>query len=51
MGAGLAVIAWGVGRLDIMAITPDGDVVHTYYDQNAWRLPTGTASPTPATWA
>lgn len=39
LGAGLAVTAWGVGRLDIMAITPDGDVVHTYYDQNAWQLP------------
>lgn len=38
-GAGIGVTAWGPGRLDIMAITPDGDVVHTYYDQNAWQLP------------
>ncbi len=37
--AGIAVTAWGPGRLDLMAITTDGDVVHTYYDQNAWRLP------------
>ena len=37
--AGLGVTAWGVGRLDIMAITREGDVVHTYYDQNAWQLP------------
>jgi hypothetical protein len=37
--AGIAVTAWGPGRLDIMAITADGDVVHTYYDQNAWQLP------------
>ena len=38
-GAGIAVTAWGPGRLDLMALTPDGDVVHTYYDQNAWHLP------------
>jgi hypothetical protein len=37
--AGIAVTAWGPGRLDLMAITIDGDVMHTYYDQNAWRLP------------
>lgn len=38
-GAGIAVTAWGPGRLDIMAITREGDVAHTYYDQNAWQLP------------
>lgn len=38
-GAGIAVTAWGPRRLDLMAITREGDVVHTYYDQNAWHLP------------
>jgi sialidase-1 len=38
-GAGIALTAWGPGRLDLMAITREGDVVHTYYDQNAWQLP------------
>lgn len=38
-GAGIGVTAWGPGRLDLMAITREGDVFHTYYDGNAWQLP------------
>lgn len=35
--AGIAVTAWGPGRLDIMAITPDGEVYHRYWDGAAWQ--------------
>lgn len=37
LSAGIGVTAWGVGRLDIMAITREGDVVHRYWDGGAWR--------------
>lgn len=34
---GIAVTSWGPGRLDIMALTPDGDVYHRYWDGGSWQ--------------